>query len=262
MTVVFDGKAYSDKKKKLLETSVSLLNEQGIVPHLATIMFGENDASLQYINSLKKFLESLGCQIDIYNLPRSVKQSDAELLIKTLNEDTTVHGVIVLKPSPFSLENSITPLKDIDGSQENSNYLHPTAKAVLEILAIGILETKIDVVTVCVVGASGMVGGSLVREFKKLGYIVLEADNKTDSQTLQSLTLQSDVVVSSTGVANLITQDMVNETSIVIDVGTPQGDVSSDVYQKVSLVTPVPGGVGPVTITCLAENLIIASSKN
>lgn len=264
MPVIFNGKDYVSKKKILLQGSVDKVRELGIVPHLATILIGDNPASILYTNLKKKFIESLGCQVDIYNLKENVKVEEIELLIKTLNDDDSVHGIMIQLPLPSSILNLrsyiidlITKSKDIDGLQLDSDYLHPTSKAIMEILAMAIFETKIDVMTVCVVGATGMVGRPLVKEFKKLGYIVLEANSNT--QDLQGSTLQADCVISATGIMNLITKDMIREDAIVIDVGSPHGDVSPDAFDKASFVTPVPNGVGPVTITCLAENLISAS---
>lgn len=267
MAITFDGKTYSLKKKELLRAGATLLREKGVIPHLATILIGDNPASILYTNLKKKFIESLGCQVDVYNLPENVKYEEVELLIKTLNDDNTVHGIMLQLPLPEQIKDCrlkiidlIAKGKDIDGLQEGSKFLHPTSKAVMEILALAIYETKIDVMTVCVVGASGMVGRPLVKEFRKLGYIVLEADRDTDSKTLQGLTLQADAIISATGSMNLITPEMVNEESILIDVGSPQGDISPLAKDKVSFATPVPNGVGPVTITCLAENLILAAS--
>jgi methylenetetrahydrofolate dehydrogenase (NADP+)/methenyltetrahydrofolate cyclohydrolase len=208
----------------------------------------------------------LGCQVDIYNLPENVKFEELELLINTLNEDDTVHGIMIQMPLPDAIKsekliinNLIQKNKDVDGLRDDSDYLHPTSKAVMEILAMGIYETKIDVITVCIVGSSGMVGRPLVKEFKKLGYIVLEADIETED--LKQKTLQADAIISATGVMNLVTPEMVNEDTIVIDVGSPQGDISPLAKEKVSFATPVPNGVGPVTITCLAENLILAAQS-
>lgn len=268
MSIVFDGKEYTAKKKMLLQSSVDKVRALGVVPHLATLLIGSNPASILYTNLKKKIIESLGCQVDIYELPIDVKFDDIKFLIQTLNDDETVHGIMIQLPLPevisnfkFQILNLIAKNKDIDGLRDDSDYLHPTSKAVMEVLAMAIYETKIDVITVCVVGSSGMVGKPLVKEFKKLGYIVLEADKDTDRETLQGLTLQSDAIVSATGVMNLVTPEMVKEDSIVIDVGSPHGDVQKEVVEKAGFYTPVPGGVGPVTITCLAENLILAATS-
>ncbi len=266
MSTIFDGKEYAEKKKLLLQSSADKVRELGVIPHLATIVIGDNPASILYTNLKKKFIESLGCQVDIYNLPENINLKDVELLIKTLNEDETVHGIMVQLPLPeeitknkLQITNLIDSNKDVDGLREISKFLHPTSKAVMEVLAMAIYETKIDVMTVCVVGSEGMVGRPLVKEFKKLGYIVLEADK--DIENLKPLTLQADVVISATGNMNLISPDMINDETIVIDVGSPYGDVQKEIVEKASFYTPVPGGVGPVTITCLAENLILAAQN-
>ena len=268
MAIVFDGKGYSEKKKMLLQASVDLLRGQGIIPHLATLLIGDNPASLLYTNLKKKFIESLGCQVDVYSLNKSAKFEEIELLIKSLNHDQTVHGIMVQFPLPQEFRGKrkeiidiIDSKKDVDGLKADSKFLHPTAKAAMEVLALAIYETRHEVKTICVIGATGMVGRPLVKELKKLGYIVLEVDDKTDELEQQSFALQSDVLVSATGVMNLITPEMVREGSIVIDVGAPHGDVHPLVEERVSFITPVPRGVGPVTITCLAENLIISAQS-
>ncbi len=266
MSTIFDGKSYAEKKKYILQSGSDRARESGVIPHLATIVIGNNPASILYTNLKKKFIESLGCQVDIYNLPDTVKMPEIELLIKTLNEDETVHGVMVQLPLPEEIANNklqianlIASEKDVDGLREDSKFLHPTSKAVMEVLAMAIYETRQDVITVCIVGSEGMVGKPLVKEFKKLGYIVLEVDKDTDN--LMGSTLQADAVISATGVMNLITPEMIKEDAIVIDVGSPHGDIQKEIVEKASFYTPVPGGVGPVTITCLAENLILAATS-
>ncbi len=266
MAITFNGKEYVAKKKMLLQSSVDKVRGLGIVPHLATLLIGTDPASILYTNLKKKFIESLGCQVDIYELPEDVKFDDIKFLIQTLNDDETIHGIMVQFPLPKNIENwkleivnSIARQKDVDGLQSDSLFLHPTSKAVMEVLALAIFETRIDVITVCVIGANGMVGKPLANELKKLGYIVLEVDK--DTQDLKGSTLQADAVISATGAMNLITPEMVKEDAIVIDVGSPQGDVMQEVSNKASFFTPVPGGVGPVTITCLSENLILAATS-
>ncbi|MEK7168850.1 MAG: bifunctional 5,10-methylenetetrahydrofolate dehydrogenase/5,10-methenyltetrahydrofolate cyclohydrolase [Patescibacteria group bacterium] len=266
MAIIFDGKTYSLKKKELLRAGTTLLREKGIIPHMATILIGDDIASSLYVNLKKKFIESIGCQLDIYNLTENTKLEDIELLIKTLNEDNAVHGIMIQMPIPqiisgawpVSPVNSISSNKDIDGLKENSKFVHPTAKAVTEIMSLAVNEIATEIKTVCVVGSSGMVGKSLVHELKRLGYEVTECDKDTDDLAFK--TVASDCIVSSTGVMNLITPNMVKNEAVLIDIGSPVGDISPLCEEKASFITPVPGGVGPVTITCLAENLLLAAS--
>lgn len=271
MVIIFDGKTYALKKKELLRAGATLLREKGIIPHMATILIGDDSASHLYVDLKKKFIEEISCQLDIYNLTEKTKLEDIKLLIKTLNEDNAVHGIMLQLPLPerignkvtssgvkLEIVNSIAIAKDVDGLKENSNFVHPTAKAVTEIMSLAVNETKIEIKTVCVVGSSGMVGKPLVHELKRLGHEVTECDKDTDDLAFK--TVACDCVVSSTGVMNLITPNMVKNEAVLIDVGSPIGDISPLCEEKASFVTPVPGGVGPVTITCLAENLLIAAS--
>ena len=247
--IIFDGKTYALKKKELLKVGVKRLREKGIIPHLATIIVGDDKASLLYVDLKKKFIESLKAQVDIYVLSEKVSMEEIFSLIDSLNDDETVHGIMVQLPLPAKFVEDkdkiierIDSKKDVDGLKENSNFLHPTSKAVLEILSLAIHDTKKTVESVCVIGATGMVGRPLVTELKDLADISSEAD----------------CVISATGVMNLVTPAMVKDEAIVIDVGSPHGDVNLLVPDKASFITPVPGGVGPVTITCLAENLLTA----
>lgn len=264
MAIIFDGRTYASKKKELLRAGATILREKGIIPHMATILVGEDTASILYVDLKKKFIESIGCQLDIYKLSSKVGFTEVELLIKTLNEDTTVHGIMIQFPLPESLTHETKKIialidknKDVDGLKNNSKYVHPTAKAVTEIMSLAVNETKTEIQTVCVVGANGMVGKPLVKELCRLGYEVTECDKDDD---LIFKTSVADCVVSATGSMNLINSDMIKNEAVVIDVGSPMGDVSAMVEEKASFITPVPGGVGPVTITCLAENLLLAAS--
>lgn len=265
MAIIFDGKTYSLKKKELLRAGATLLREKGIIPHMATILIGDDSASHLYVELKKKFIEEIGCQLDIYKLSAKTSFKDIELLMNTLNGDEAVHGIMVQFPLPENLTNQkekiielIKIAKDIDGLKDNSKFVHPTAKAVTEIMSLAVNETASEIKTVCVVGSEGMVGKPLVHELKKLGYEVFECDKDTDDLAFK--TVVADCVVSSTGVMNLITPDMVKNEAVLIDVGSPMGDISTLCEEKASFITPVPGGVGPVTITCLAENLLLAVS--
>lgn len=265
MAIIFDGKTYSLKKKELLRAGVNLLKETGVIPHIATIIVGNDPASVLYVNLKKKFIEEIGCQLDIYRLNENTSFEDIKLLINSLNEDKTVHGIMVQMPLPETIKNEklkiinlIADSKDVDGLRENSKFLHPTSKAAIEILLIAAIELKTEVKNICVVGSDGMVGKPLVKELTRLGYTVFEANEKTDSVKLQGLALQSDAIISATGVINLIEPEMIKDGQILIDVGAPFGDISPQAEDKAGFLTPVPGGVGPVTITCLAENLLLS----
>ncbi len=269
MAIIFDGRAFALAKEEALQRRVVGLRSRGVHPKLASILVGEDPASKLYVGLKKKAAERIGAELDVYYIPEKAKLEDILLLISTLNLDDTVNGIMIQMPLPGKLEekrgqivNLINPEKDVDGLRENSNYLHPTSKAVVDILHQAEkdkdvrLAYKDNPLKVVVVGATGMVGTPLVKELEVKGYEVIKCNTKT--KDLKSEILKGDVVVSATGIQSLIKGDMVKENSILIDVGSPKGDFSPVARDKSLFFTPVPGGVGPVTISCLLENLISA----
>jgi methylenetetrahydrofolate dehydrogenase (NADP+)/methenyltetrahydrofolate cyclohydrolase len=270
MAIVFDGRKFATQKEEKLAIRILGLKARGVYPKLASILVGNNPASQLYVNLKKKAAEKIGAEVDIYLIKENSKLDELFLLIKTLNTDKTVHGIMIQMPLPGAFAgfksqiiNSINPEKDVDGLRADSPFLHPTSKAVIQILdeakndknvRLALKEAPCKVI---IVGATGMVGTPLVKELKEEGYEVVPCDS--DTPDLKGTTLQGDVVISCTGVPNLIKNDMVKDGAIVIDVGSPKGDIEFEsVGSKASFITPVPGGVGPVTIGCLLENLISA----
>lgn len=266
-TIVFDGRAFAEEKKEELKIVVAGLRSRGIMPHLASILVGDDEASALYVNLKKKAVEKIGAEISTYYLPESTKLEEVLMLIDSLNSDKNVHGIMVQLPIPGELGNhkgeiisAIDPIKDVDGLSGDSPFVHPTSKAVVDILHEAEnnlrLPLKDTPCKVTVVGATGMVGTPLVKKLKEEGYEVIECDRET--KDLAAKTSQADVVISATGIPNLIMENMVKDGAILIDVGSPKGDFSPMVQDKIVFFTPVPGGVGPVTIACLLENLVEA----
>jgi methylenetetrahydrofolate dehydrogenase (NADP+) / methenyltetrahydrofolate cyclohydrolase len=266
MAIVFDGRDFAAQKEEALKLRVLGLKTRGVHPHLASILIGHDPASELYVNLKKIAATRIGAELDIYFLPERVKKEEVVALIDSLNNDNNFQGIMIQMPLPGKLEqeskniiNLINPEKDVDGLREKSDYLHPTSKAVIDILHFAEKETllKERPSKVAVVGATGMVGKPLVEELKLQSYRVIECNTKT--KDLKAETLSADVIVSTTGVQGIIKEDMVKPDAIVIDVGSPKGDVNFyEVERKAAFITPVPGGVGPVTISCLLENLISA----
>lgn len=264
MAIIFDGKLFAFQKREDLKKKVLDLNTKGIFPHLASIVIGDNPASKLYADLKKKAGESIGIQVDIYYIPEYTKKDDLISLIKTLNVDNEFSGIMVQLPIPGELSkykdeivNTIDLSKDVDGLRENSPFIHPTSKAAIEILELTktLPEIKeLSIKKICVVGSTGMVGRPLVQELKKKGYEVVECDSET--KNINDLTLSCEVVISATGVPGIIKKNMIKKDSVTIDIGSPKGDFEKDVEKVASFITPVPGGVGPVTISCLLENLI------
>ena len=265
MAIIFYGKAFAAEKEETLKIRVLGLKTRGVYPKLASIIVGNDPASELYVNLKKKAAERIFAEVDIYKIPENARLSEILLLIKTLNEDETVNGIMIQMPLPdgeiqnskSEILNAISPDKDVDGLRDDSPFLHPTSKAVMEIIDFAQKGSNKKLEKVCVVGATGMVGKPLVKELKLQSYKVTECNTKTPD--LKAETLKADILVSVTGIQGIISADMVKKDAIVIDVGSPKGDVNFyETERKAAFITPVPGGVGPVTITCLLENLISA----
>ena len=289
MTVYFDGKKFAVEKEEELKIKVAELKKRGITPKLTSIIVGDDQGSVLYQNLKKKAAERVGAILEIKKLRNEVSKNEIIEVICGINADKKVNGIMVQLPLPKSFSkqdkeiiiNAIDKNKDVDGLRIDSPFLHPTSKAVLEVLDYALdivrLPCKVPPYKVCVVGATGMVGGPLTKELRimnnelrdksihnrrpgeckrprNLQFEILEADSKT--QNLSEFTRSADVLISCAGVSEIIKKDMVKDGVILIDVGAPVGDVEKNAYEKASFVSPVPGGIGPVTICCLMENLI------
>lgn len=266
MTIIFDGRAFAEKKILELDKEVAVLKNKGIYPKLASILVGEDPASKLYVSLKKKKAEGIGVEMDVYYLKEKELLETILALIDSLNSDPTIYGIMVQLPLPLAIRhqtltiiNSINPKKDVDGLRDDSPFLHPTSMAVIDVIneARLRLASARQAKTICVVGATGMVGKPLVKELKKEGYKVTECNH--DISDLKGKTLEADILISATGKSGLIKKDMVKDGVVLIDVGSPKGDVDPSVALKASFLTPVPGGIGPITISCLLENLVKAS---
>lgn len=269
MPITFDGRDFAAKKEETLKGRVFGLKSRGVHPKLASIIIGSDPASKLYVGLKKKAAERIGAELDIYFIPANVKLADIIVLIGSLNTDDTIQGAMIQMPLPANLAESreklvnlINPEKDVDGLQEDSQFVHPTSKAAIDILHEAENQKDVKAILsnispkVVVIGATGMVGKPLVDELRTQKYEVIECDSKT--KDLKSETLKGDIVISATGIKGLIKGDMVKENAVLIDVGSPGADFSPVAQDKSVFFTPVPGGVGPVTITCLLENLVSA----
>lgn len=257
MTTIFNGKAFAEKKILDLDKRVVELKNRGIHPKLASILVGEDPASILFTSLKKKKAEAIGAEMDVYYLKEKELPETILALIDGLNSDPTVHGIMVQLPLPLTflkedeekIINSIKKEKDVDGLRKDSPFVHPTAMAVLQVIK----EARLHITwarqakTICVVGKTGMVGSALSKEIKNTDYKLVEKPE------------DANILVSATGSPNIIKANMVKKGAIVIDVGSPKGDVDPSCYKVAGFVTPVPGGIGPITISCLLENLMEAS---
>ncbi len=280
MAVIIDGKALSSKLKSNLKTKVEELKASGINPCLAVIIVGNNPASKVYVNNKKKSCEELGIKSLEYALPEETMEEELLKIIDELNRDEEVDGILCQLPLPShicekNVINSISPEKDVDAFHPENvghimigdyTFLPCTPAGVMEMLK----EYEIDVSgkNCVVVGRSNIVGKPMTMLLLKENATVTVCHSRTKDLSL--FTKQADVLVSAVGKPGLITADMVKENAVVIDVainrlesGKLCGDVDfENVKEKASFITPVPGGVGPMTIAILMKNTVTAAEKN
>lgn len=264
MTKIFDGKKFAHDLKENLRFRVEKLKETGTVPKLVSILVGNEEGNIFYTNLKKKTAESLGIDFEILNFPSDTGHKTIVSEIARLGKDPKINGIMVQMPLPKELKEFATeivgvipPEKDVDGLLPEGKFSHPTAKAV----AAAVKESHVAKGSWCVVvGVTGVVGSSIAKELGKLGYKIIGCNSKTTD--LKAETLKGDVIVSVTGKPGIITKDMVKKDAAVIDVGYPSPDVAEGVRHVASFLTPVPGGIGPVTIAKLMENLVRACEAN
>ncbi len=263
--IIFDGRAFANKKIDSLKSKVSALIEKNITPRLVVFLVGEDKASHLYVNLKKTKAEDLGIVCTVYKFDSDISKTQLINQIKDANRDSTIHGIMVQLPLPKNLSkdtddilNFITKEKDVDGLRGDSKFAPAAAVAVTEIVQYAQLQFNFGKYA-AVVGANGRTGRAIVKELTRLSFDVVGLDIKDD---LKSGLKNADLIVSATGVPNLITPELIDWDQVVIDLGSPKGDVEFERVKGVAnFVTPVPGGVGPVTISALLENLIKAASN-
>lgn len=269
MTII-DGKALRDK---ILAELKAKIEKENLKPVLAIVQIGENEASQRYIKQKKLAAEEIGAEVNLINFPENVSQEEVEAKITKLNQDKQVSGIIVQLPAPDSLNSDklvemVAKEKDVDGQVENSPFKPATPSGVMKILE----EYKVNLKdkTVVVLGRSKLVGAPLKEMLEEFGAKVVQIHSQTP-KPIDSLVIQGDIVISAVGQPKLVTAEMVKEGAIVIDVGINRdnetgklvGDVDFEaVSAKASLITPVPGGVGPLTVAMLMTNLVQAAETN
>lgn len=274
MAQIIDGKVISTQIKDELKEKVAALKEHGIVPCLAVIQVGQDPASSVYVNNKKKACTYIGIDSRAYELPESVSQTELMELIETLNRDESVNGILVQLPLPKHIDKNaviqvISPAKDVDGFHPETvgnmcigtdGFLPCTPAGVIQLLKRSGIE--IAGKECVVVGRSNIVGKPMAMLLLRENGTVTIAHSKT--KNLKEVTKRADILVAAVGKPKFITGEYVKEGAVVIDVGIHRnennklcGDVDfDDVVQKVSAITPVPGGVGPMTIAMLMDNCV------
>jgi methylenetetrahydrofolate dehydrogenase (NADP+)/methenyltetrahydrofolate cyclohydrolase len=277
---VIDGKALSQAIRERLAQEVAQLKvTTGVQPGLATIVVGEDPASHLYVRNKQKACEATGIYVDAHKLPASTSQTELLALIEKKNADPQVHGILIQLPLPKHIDSkvileAVAPEKDADGFHPyNLGRLlagHPTVEACTPKGIIAMIESTgmpIAGKRAVVVGRSNIVGKPVAVMLLHRHATVTVCHSQTVD--LPAVCREADILVVAIGKARFVTAEMVKEGAVVIDVGTNQlpdksfvGDVDfGPVSQKASWISPVPGGVGPMTITMLLHNTVEAAKR-
>ena len=276
---LLDGKVMSEELRARIAERVAALKEKGVTPGLAVILVGEDPASQIYVRNKEKGCEQVGMHSVAVRLPAETTQAELESHIRALNEDESIHGILVQLPLPRHLDEAaalavIVPEKDVDGFHvQNAGKLLNGLPGVVACTPKGAMEmirrTGVDLSgkEAVVVGRSNIVGKPMAMLLLQANCTVTMCHSRTAD--LAAHTRNADVLVAAVGKAKFITADMVKPGAIVIDVGINRladgkvvGDVDFDAVKEVAgFITPVPGGVGRMTITMLLENTVEAAER-
>lgn len=269
---LIDGKAISAEIKAEAAAEAAELKAKGIEPCLAVVLVGDNSASKVYVSNKQKACEAVGIKSVSHVLPGETTEEELLKLIDELNNDASVHGILVQMPVPEQIDDrkvimAISPDKDVDCFHPvNVGYLHTGAKGFLPCTPAGIIELikrsghSIAGKNCVVIGRSNIVGKPVAMLLMQENGTVTICHSKT--QDLAGICRGADIIVSATGKVDTVTADMVKEGAIIIDVGMNRnaegklcGDVDFENVKEVAgAITPVPGGVGPMTIAMLMKN--------
>ena len=268
--MILDGKKVRDEILAKIKAKIA---KEKLDIKLAIILVGDDEASKIYIKNKEKYCYMVGIDVEKYKLSSETKEKEIINLIDKLNNDESVTGIILQSPVPEGIDfnkcsNLINPEKDVDGFTKNNIYnLYLGKKTVLPCTVKGIIKLleyyKIPIsgANVVIVGRGNIVGHPLSLAFENMDATVTLAHSKT--QNLAEITKNADILISATGVKHLITKDMVKYGSTVIDVGVTRvdgkiyGDVDFENIKDIArYITPNPGGVGPMTVAMIIDNLV------
>ena len=274
---IIDGKAVSKAVRERVAEETAELKKKGIVPGLAVIIVGDDPASQVYVRNKEKACEEVGFHSEKFALPESTTQEELNALVKELNGRKDINGILCQLPLPKHLDdkeviNRIDPAKDVDAFHPvnvgaimigDYSFLPCTPAGVMELIH----STGVDVCgkKAVVIGRSNIVGKPMAMLLLHENATVEITHSRT--QNLADITKEADILVAAIGKAKFVTADMVKDGAVVIDVGMNRdengklcGDVDFEaVKEKCSFITPVPGGVGPMTISMLMQNTLTAA---
>lgn len=276
MAIIIDGKAIAAKEKDNIRTEVEAMRKKGLVPKLVVIIVGDDLASQIYVRNKKKACEDVGIDSDLIALPESIEESELISLVEKLNADKAVSGILVQLPLPEHISeeaviSSILPEKDVDAFHPvnvgkimigDYGFLPCTPAGIMSLLSHYDIDASGK--NCVIVGRSNIVG-------KPMAMLLLHADGTvtichSKTRDLQKICVNADILVTAIGHAKFFTTDFIKPGAVVIDVGMNRdangklcGDIDFENVKNVaSYITPVPGGVGPMTIVTLLKNTVTA----
>lgn len=277
---IISGKELAQEKRSKMTEEVTQLSKQGVTPGLAVILVGNDPASQSYVKAKQKACEEVGIYSSLYKMDESCTEQELLTKIAELNNDERIHGILVQLPLPNQISEkavieSIDPKKDVDGFHPiNIGKMMVGEETFLPCTPFGIVEMvkskgiSIEGKHVVVIGRSNIVGKPVGQLFLNENATVTYCHSRT--KNMKEITLQADILIVAVGKANFIDATYIKDGCVVIDVGVNRldngklcGDVKfEETKQKASFITPVPGGVGPMTITMLLFNTIESAKKN
>jgi methylenetetrahydrofolate dehydrogenase (NADP+)/methenyltetrahydrofolate cyclohydrolase len=276
---ILDGKALAASVRASVKQSVAALVQRGVQPGLAVVLSGSNPASRIYVRNKARACEETGVRSTIHEYDSSVRESELLERIAGLNEDAAVHGILVQLPLPESVDvarvqQAVSPAKDVDGFHPaNLGALLAGTPGFVPCTPAGIIRL-IEHAGIAVAGSKAVVIGRSNIVGKPVALLLLQKDASvtichSKSKDIESATREADILIAAVGRAKLVTAGMVKPGACVVDVGMnrlPDGSLAGDVdfapvSQVAGWITPVPGGVGPMTIAMLLENCLKAASQ-
>ena len=278
MAEIINGKKLAKEIREDLKAKCDELKERGIKPKLAVVMVGDDKASQVYVRNKSKVCDEIGIEFEEHLLAENIEQKVLIEVLEKLNKDNNVHGILLQSPIPAHLDineafRTIVPEKDVDGFNPiNVGKLCLNQDTFVSCTPYGIMKMfeayNIDLTgkNVTIIGRSNIVGKPLIQCCLNKNATVTVCHSKT--KDLKQHTQNADIVIAAIGKSKFVTSDMIKQGAVIIDVGinrsddgTLTGDVDyEEVYNKASYITPVPGGVGPMTIAMLMNNVIKACS--
>ncbi|MBU4216510.1 bifunctional 5,10-methylenetetrahydrofolate dehydrogenase/5,10-methenyltetrahydrofolate cyclohydrolase [Candidatus Parcubacteria bacterium] len=278
MSKIINGRVLAEKIKDQIVLDIEALCQASKLverrPSLAIILVGEREDSKIYVRLKEQEAKKVGIDTHTYKMDASVPEADILQMIEFLNKDEEVDAILVQLPLPDGFDadkiiKAIDPAKDVDGfhpdNLESQKVVSPVFAVVVEMLES--IKYDLNGKNVCIVGNSDIFGNNLAKILERLGAKVVV--KKADDADLSAATTQADVLITAIGRANFIKKEMIKEDVVVIDIGIEKkmkhvyGDVDFiDVQDKIGFITPVPGGVGPMTIAMLFRNVVELYKRN